>query len=53
MAMSWSPSTTLPRVVDGEHPVGVAVEGQPERRPRSATTARCEVAPDGWSRSPR
>ena len=28
-AMSWSPSTRLPRGVDGQHPVGVAVEGQP------------------------
>ena len=28
MAMMWSPSTTAPGVVDGDQPVGVAVEGQ-------------------------
>ena len=28
--MIWSPSTTVPCGVDREHPVGVAVEREPE-----------------------
>ena len=44
MAMMWSPSTTGPGVVDGDQPVGVAVEGQPERRRRRADHGRREVA---------
>ena len=30
MAMMWSPSTTRTGVVDGDQPVGVAVEGDAE-----------------------
>ena len=33
MAMIWSPSISAPSVIDGQHPVGIAVEGEPDVGP--------------------
>ena len=45
-AMIWSPSTRSPRVVDGEHPVGVAVEGDARRPLRGPRPRVCSSS--GW-----
>ena len=44
MAMSWSPSTSVAALVDGQHPVGVAVEGQPDVGAAASTTASLQRA---------
>ena len=46
IAMRWSPSTSAPVGVDGQHPVGVTVEGQPDVGALGSTTAACRSS--GW-----
>ena len=45
-AMRWSPSTSCARLVDRQHAVGVAVEGQARRRPRRRPPRRWRAS--GW-----
>ena len=44
MAMIWSPSTIAPVCVDGDHPVGVAVEGEPDVGAVGDAPPRCSAS---------